>query len=52
MGDKANRVLSRRGARILSREEVEKVNGAALTQTAFCTRGPNGKPTDGDIHDC
>jgi hypothetical protein len=42
-----NRVLSRRGARDLSPEEIERVSGSLQTDTA-CTWDPKRGGTDGD----
>ena len=47
-----NRVLSRRGARIITENETSKVNGGLQTET-FCTFEP-GYGADGDVftNDC
>lgn len=42
-----NRVLSRRGARNLSPEEIERVSGSLQTDTV-CTWDPKRGATDGD----
>jgi hypothetical protein len=42
-----NRVLSRRGARVLSAEEMERVSGSLPTDTV-CTWDPNRGVADGD----
>ena len=42
-----NRVLSRRGARVLSAEERERVSGSLPTDTA-CTWDPKRGAADGD----
>jgi hypothetical protein len=42
-----NRVLSRRGARVLSPEEMERVSGSLPTDTV-CTWDPNRGVADGD----
>jgi len=43
-----NRVLTRRGARMLSEEEVDRVSGSLPTDTA-CTWDPRGNIADGDV---
>lgn len=50
MSNFSNRVLIRRGARELSREEVEKVPGGANTATKCSFIPPNFK--DGDPGEC
>jgi hypothetical protein len=40
-----NRVLSRRGARVLSAEEVDRTSGAT-TGHVFCSIGPKGPDLD------
>ena len=52
-----NRVLSRRGARELSKAEVDKVLGANCNKPCtltVCTIDATGKATDGDVslHEC
>lgn len=42
-----NRVLIRRGARELNREEIERVSGGLGTKT-LCTWDPDIKHADGD----
>jgi hypothetical protein len=42
-----NRVLSRRGARELNREEIDHVSGSINTDTV-CTWNPNRGGADGD----
>lgn len=39
---KENRVLGRKGARIVSEQELERVNAGFQTATAFCSFGPKG----------
>ena len=52
MSDDNNRVLTRRGARELNREEVERVNGGLNTLTA-CTWDPDfGGDGDRGIGEC
>lgn len=48
---KDNRVLGRRGARLVTEVEAEVVNGGIAT-ASLCSIGPNGP--DGDLHtgDC
>ena len=45
-----NRVLIRRGARELTEQEAQQVNGGLRTLTV-CSCCINGKP-DGDINEC
>lgn len=47
MTDKDNRVLSRRGARIVNEQEASRVNGGVHTETV-CTFSPVAGP-DGDF---
>lgn len=46
-----NRVLGRRGARMITEDEASEVNGGIITATK-CSFGPTG--VDGDLHtgDC
>lgn len=46
-----NRVLGRRGARMITEDETSAVNGGIMTETK-CSFGPTG--VDGDLHtgDC
>ena len=48
-----NRVLSRRGARIMTEVEVTKVSGGLQTET-FCSFDPKTHRIDGDVftNDC
>jgi hypothetical protein len=48
---KDNRVLGRRGSRLITEDEVSVVNGGILTETK-CSFVPTG--VDGDLHtgDC
>jgi hypothetical protein len=50
LNEKANRVLSRAGARDLTPQEAAVVAGGQA-QTNVCTIGSNGQP-DGDVHPC
>jgi len=50
MSNPSNRVLIRKGARELSREEVESVSGAIGTTTKCSFAAPNFK--DGDPGEC
>ena len=43
-----NRVLLRRGARELSQEELEAVNGGLIAHTNVCTFNPKTVSVDGD----
>ncbi len=45
------RVLSRRGARELTPEEIESVSGGIHTNTA-CTFDASTKQPDGDVGEC
>lgn len=40
--EKENRVLGRKGARVVNEQELEQVNGGVQTGTAFCSFGPKG----------
>ena len=46
-----NRVLGRRGARLMNEDEIAAVTGGIMTETK-CSIGPKGP--DGDLHtgDC
>jgi len=53
MSNQEDRVLNRRGARLLSPDEVRVICGAngASTETV-CSFNPVLKAVDGDIHEC
>jgi hypothetical protein len=40
--EKDNRVLGRKGARVVNEEELGCVSGGIQTGTAFCSFGPKG----------
>jgi hypothetical protein len=40
--EKDNRVLGRKGARVVSEQELGRVSGGLQTATAFCSFGPKG----------
>jgi hypothetical protein len=47
--NKENRVVVRRGARILSAEEIDHVNGAAVHTLTACTFNLAATTADGDV---
>jgi len=47
-----NRVLIRTGARELTQEEVEHINGGGFVHTNVITWGPNGRDGDGLLGEC
>lgn len=52
MSEKENRVLGRRGARLITEGETSAVNGGIIHTETKCSIGPLGP--DGDLHtgDC
>lgn len=55
MTNNNDRVLSRRGARLLTVEEAANVNAGSCPKVCtltLCSITANGTATDGDIHEC
>ncbi|HKD15805.1 MAG TPA: hypothetical protein VKE71_14825 [Candidatus Angelobacter sp.] len=44
-----NRVLSRRGARLLTSEETKRASGSGLPTDTPCTFDPRSGAVDGDV---
>ncbi|HKE31453.1 MAG TPA: hypothetical protein VKD65_06995 [Candidatus Angelobacter sp.] len=44
-----NRVLSRKGARVLTNEEAERASGSGLPTDTPCTYDPRSGAVDGDV---
>jgi len=47
--EKDNRVLGRRGARVLTNEEAERASASGLPTDTVCTYDPRSGAVDGDV---
>lgn len=49
--EKENRVLGRKGARVVNEQELDRINGGVHTETV-CTFGPKGLDGDVSLGEC